>query len=91
MKKVYPIILTPDETGFTVYIPDFDINTQGVDLFEAIVMARDAISLMGIDMKDDGKELPTPSNAKDIQVADGETVTLIDVDFEEYRRTRGNA
>ena len=86
MKGVYPIILTPDGTGFTVYIPDFDIYTQGNDLTEAIVMARDAIGLMGIDMQDDGKEIPTPTNAKAVQVADGELITLVDVDFVEYRR-----
>lgn len=86
MKGVYPIILTPDGTGFTVYIPDFDIYTQGNDLTEAIVMARDAIGLMGIDMQDDGKDLPAPSDAKAIQVADGDLVTLVDVDFVEYRR-----
>ena len=86
MKSVYPIILTPDGKGFTVYIPDFDINTQGDDLTEAIVMARDAIGLMGIDMQDDGKEIPVASNAKEIQTADGDMLSLVDVDFVEYRR-----
>ena len=55
MKNSYPIILTPEEKGFTVFIPDFNINTQGDDLTEAIEMARDAIGLMGIDMEDDGQ------------------------------------
>lgn len=86
MKGVYPIILTPEGKGFTVYVPDFDINTQGDDLAEAIFMARDAIGLMGIDMQDDGKDLPIPSDAKTIKVAEGETLSLVDVDFVEYRR-----
>ena len=86
MKGVYPIILTPVEKGFTVYIPDFDIYTQGDDLSEAIVMARDAIGLMGIDMQDDGKDLPAPTDAKAVKAAEGDTVTLVDVDFVEYRR-----
>ena len=86
MKGVYPIILTPEEKGFTVYVPDFDINTQGDDLAEAIYMARDAIGLMGIDMQDDGKDLPIPSDAKTINVAEGEMLSLVDVDFVEYRR-----
>ena len=66
MKNSYPILLTPEKTGFTVYIPDFDINTQGRDLTEAIEMARDAIGLMGIDMEDDGKSLPTPREVGDV-------------------------
>ena len=86
MKNVYPIVLTPEGKGFTVYVPDFDINTQGDDLAEAIYMARDAIGLMGIDMQDDGKELPIPSDAKSVHVADGDQLTLVDVDFLEYRR-----
>ena len=86
MKNSYPILLTPGERGFTVYIPDFDINTQGEDLTEAIEMARDAIGLMGIDMEDDKKALPTPSPLEKIKAANGEIVSLVDVDFAEYRR-----
>lgn len=86
MKKAYPIILTPDDSGYTVYIPDFKANTQGENLAEAIEMARDAIGLMGIDMEDDNKTIPEPSLAKDIKTAAGDTVTLVDVDFAEYRR-----
>lgn len=86
MKNTYPIVLTPEAQGFTVYIPDFDINTEGDDLTEAIEMARDAIGLMGIDMEDDGKALPVPSPLQSIQSQDGDTVSLVDVDFTEYRR-----
>ena len=86
MKNTYPIVLTPEAHGFTVYIPDFDINTEGDDLTEAIEMARDAIGLMGIDMEDDGKALPVPSPLQSIQAQDGDTVSLVDVDFTEYRR-----
>lgn len=86
MKNTYPIVLTPEAQGFTVYIPDFDINTEGDDLTEAIEMARDAIGLMGIDMEDDGKALPVPSPLQSIQAQDGDTVSLVDVDFTEYRR-----
>lgn len=88
MKNSYPIILTPDEVGYVVYIPDFSINTEGDTLTEAIEMARDAIGLMGIDMQDDGTTLPEPSNFTKIQKnsADGDIVTLVDVDFAEYRR-----
>ena len=86
MKKSYPIILTPDEKGFTVFIPDFNINTQGDDLTEAIEMARDAIGLMGIDMEDDKIAIPDASSVKDVKSAEGEIISLVDVDFAEYRR-----
>lgn len=86
MKETYPIVLIPEEEGFTVFIPDFDINTQGKDLTDAITMARDAIGLMGIDMEDDGETIPKPSDAKIIKTNDCEFVSLVDVDFAEYRR-----
>lgn len=86
MKNTYPIILTPDTNGYTVYIPDFDIYTQGADLTESIIMARDAVGLMAVDMEDDGKTLPTPRDVKDIKTKDGEFVSLVDIDFAEYRR-----
>lgn len=86
MKNSYPIVLIPEETGFTVYIPDFDINTQGDNLTEAIEMARDAIGLMGIDMEDDGKTLPVASATSDVKHAENEIISLVDVDFAEYRR-----
>lgn len=89
MKAAYPVIFTPAaEGGFTSYMPDFDINSQGEDLADAIEMARDAIGIMGIDMEDDGKSLPTPSSLASAQTqapTDG-FVSLVDVDFTEYRR-----
>lgn len=86
MKNSYPILLIPEEKGFTVFIPDFNINTQGDDLTEAIEMARDAIGIMGIDMQDDGKVIPSASAAADIKHSTEEIVSLVDVDFAEYRR-----
>lgn len=86
MKNSYPIILTPDEIGYVVYIPDFDANTQGDSLTEAIQMARDAIGLLGIDLEDDKKEIPAPSLASEIKVEKGALISLVDVDFGEYRR-----
>ncbi len=86
MKKTYPIILTPDGDGFAVHIPDFDADTQGDDLTEAIEMARDAIGLLGIDLEDDKKPLPTPSPVSAVKRGEGDIVSLVDVDFAEYRR-----
>ena len=86
MKNSYPIVLIPEEKGFTVFIPDFNINTQGDDLTDAIEMARDAIGLMGIDMEDDGKVIPAASSVQNVKLKKGEIISLVDVDFSEYRR-----
>ena len=87
MKKAYPIVLSQGERFVVVFIPDFNINTQGVDVADAMEMARDAIGIMGIDMQDDGEQLPKPSKLVAIKSENkNDIITLVDVDFAEYRR-----
>ena len=91
MIKVYPVIFTPcKEGGYMATVPDFPLNTQGADMAEAILMARDAIGLMGITMQDDGKALPVPSDLSAAECAPGEIASLVDVDFDAYRRAYDN-
>ena len=87
MKNAYPIILSKGENHIIVYIPDFNIGTQGDDYADAIGMARDAIGLMGIDMEDEKEDIPKPSDIRGIKKEhDDDIITLVDVDFTEYRR-----
>ena len=87
MKAVYPIVLSEGKEHVIVYVPDFDINTQGKDQADAMEMARDAIGIMGIDMEDDNEPLPKPSTLLTVQKGcASDVVTLVDVDFAEYRR-----
>ena len=88
MKNAYPIVMTQGKEFIVVFIPDFNINTQGKDVPDAIEMARDAIGLMGIDMQDEGEALPEASSLADVQggAPSGSIVSLVDVDFAEYRR-----
>ena len=57
---------------------------------EAIFMARDAIGLMGITLQDDGQPLPEPSALSAVECAPGEIASLVDVDFDAYRRAHDN-
>jgi predicted RNase H-like HicB family nuclease len=87
MKAAYPIILTKGVDYILAYVPDFGINTQGTDEMDAIAMARDAISLVGVDMQDDNLPLPAPSALAKIQKENANAaVTLVAVDFTAYRR-----
>jgi predicted RNase H-like HicB family nuclease len=91
MKKAYPIILIPaEEGGYIVSIPDFNINTQGDDMADAMFMARDAISMMGCYQEDELQKISEPSSIDSIQVEPGEIKTLVDVDFEYYRKKNDN-
>lgn len=87
MKNSYPIILMPDKFGYIVYIPDFNINSEGDTLTEAIEMASDAIGIIGIDMEDNDESLPSPTAISKVKTdSAADIVTLVDVDFAEYRR-----
>lgn len=88
MKSAYPIIMTQDKKYIVVFVPDFEINTQGQDITDAIEMARDAIGIVGITRQDHGEPLPEASSLADVQrtAPEGAVVSLVDIDFEEYRR-----
>jgi predicted RNase H-like HicB family nuclease len=85
VKTAYPIVLTPADTGFVVYVPDLDINTEGDSIANAIDMGADAIGLWGITMQDVGKEIPIPSQRLP-DCKDGEIATFVVVDFDAYRK-----
>lgn len=89
-RKAYPIVISKEDDGFYyVEIPDFDIATQGESVPDAMEMARDAIGLMGIDFLDDGKGIPEP-NSQELHSSKDDIVTLVDVDFAEYRKKVDN-
>ena len=100
MKQVYPAFITDYKEDYLVYVPDLDIYTEGKTMADAIEMARDAIGLKGIDYKDDTKTLPSPSSReKALAMAKANTdifdystgiLTLVDVNFTEYRRRMDN-
>lgn len=100
MKKVYPVFISQDGEDFLVYVPDMDIYTEGKDMADAIEMARDAIGLQGIAMEDVGSTIPEASSyvaAVDKAKANADIydytqgiLTMVDIDFSEYRRRVDN-
>ena len=69
MTVVYPVVFTPlEEGGYLAYVPDLKINTHGEDLAQAILMARDAIGVIGLDIEDDGDPLPVPPSRSRIRI-----------------------
>ncbi len=90
MKRVYPAIFTPDKNWYIVDIPDFNITTQGEGIADSIDMARDAINLMGMNWEDEGKAIPQASAIESFNLEKGQFCTLIDCDFNEYRKLHDN-
>lgn len=100
MKNVYPVIFTPlndEKSTVLVEVPDMNILTEGYGMPDAIYMARDAIGLKGINLEDEGKDIPAPSELSVIDANEGTFaedgkgyVSLVDIDFTEYRRRTDN-
>lgn len=100
MKNVYPVIFTPlndEKDTVLVEVPDMSILTEGYGMPDAIGMARDAIGLKGINIEDEGRDIPLPSELSAIDASVGSFaeggkgyVSLVDIDFTEYRRRTDN-
>ncbi len=100
MKSVYPVIFTPlndEKDTILIEVPDLEILSEGFGMANAMEMARDAIGLKGICREDEGRKLPEPSMMDEIDVTKGtfaeegkSFLSLIDVDFTEYRRRLDN-
>ena len=86
MKNAYPIIIEPNDDFFVVFVPDFNINTQGTSIADSMEMARDAIGMCGCYMQDNNQSIPAPSNIEDVKAEKGPIVTMVDVNFQEYRK-----
>ena len=86
MKQAYPVIITKDKDFFVASIPDFETGTQGESLAEAIEMARDAIGMCGCYMQDETKDLPIPTDIGNVTKEASDSLTWVDVDFDEYRK-----
>ena len=100
MKKAYPILIVQSGEEFSVYAPDMGIYTDGKSVEDAIAKARDAMGFVGVCVEDDNASLPQPSTQEEAMnkaKQDAETVgyskgivTLVDVDFVEYRKQVDN-
>ncbi len=82
MKEAYQIII--NKKDFVVYVPDFDIYTEGNNIENCIEMAREAIAGTGLTYEDIGKEIPK-AKYDSIPLSDDEILTLVDVDFDYFR------
>lgn len=84
MNKIYyPAVFHPEESGYSVRVPDLDgCFTQGETLDEAVEMTQEAIGLMLEDVAD----IPTPSNPASVSVQADEFIVVIPFDRAAYLR-----
>lgn len=95
MKRIYHAIFTAlndEKDTILIEVPDWSILTEGYGFLNAFIMAKDAIGLKGIYYKDEGRDIPEPSDASGIDIQNGvfsgdgySYIVPIDIDFSEYR------
>lgn len=83
-RLAYPIVLTKDKDAYLVYVPDFQIDTFGKNIADALEMARDAIGLMAMQLQDEGKKVPDPGTME-VEKEEDDILLYVDICFEEYR------
>lgn len=86
---VYPVVLSKNDDGYFVTVPDFTVNTEGKDVADAIAMARDAIGINVLQLEDEGKAAPE-QYSRSYQMQDDDILTLVDIDMTEYRNKYEN-
>jgi predicted RNase H-like HicB family nuclease len=87
-KYVYPAIFTQEnDGGYSILFPDLEsCYTSGDNMADALDMAEDVLCLTLYDMEKDNKQIPAPSNIKDIITSEADVVSLVVCDTEFYRR-----
>lgn len=81
-KYLFPAIFDPGDDGsegYTVTFPDLPgCITEGSDLQESMIMARDALSGFLYGMEEDGETIPTPSPPTSVNVSDVAFIALVE-------------
>ena len=79
MKYFYPAIFQPEDTGFSVIVPDIPgCMTQGDNMTEALDMVQEAIGLMLEDIP--VKDYPKPPLPQDITAENGQFIMMVAFD-----------
>lgn len=86
-KLFYPAVFhRAEEGGFWVSFPDFpECFTEGDDMTRAYEMAVEAMGLALVSRKEEGEEIPSPTEIDKVDVEEG-TLAIIEFDILEYQK-----
>ncbi len=95
MKKTeryfFPAVFSyEDGQEISVFFPDLDVATSGVNDDDALLSARELLGCVLYGLEEDGEEIPAPTSLADVQVEANERSVLIDVYMPSIRMARVN-
>ncbi|MCL6613717.1 MAG: type II toxin-antitoxin system HicB family antitoxin [Firmicutes bacterium] len=83
---LFPAIFTKDADGVSVEFPDLPgCYTCGATVEEAMLMARDALSLHLYSLEEDGAPIPEPSSFESLEHGPNQFVAAIEAKMAPYR------
>ena len=87
MKKMYPVIFTREDIGFSTIVPDLNgCFSEGDSFDEAYRNTLDAIGLYLEDLA----EMPAPSDPSAIALDAGQFLCVVEFDPVEYHKKHGS-
>ena len=91
-KYVFPAVFTPEDIGgYSINFPDLpSCYTQGDDLKDGYKMAEDVASAVLVDLENEHKAIPAPSDPVSLHLEPGEFIALIGADTLAYRQATDN-
>lgn len=88
---LFPAIFSKDADGVSVEFPDLPgCYTCGASVEEAMIMARDALSLHLYSMEEEGVRIPEPSSFDSLQHGPNQFVAAIEAKMTPYRDRMAN-
>lgn len=76
----YPaIFIYEPEQEISVFFPDLDCATSGINEEDALLSARELLGCVMYGLEEDGEDIPMPTQLSKIGLKDNERVVLIDV------------
>lgn len=87
----YPAIFTYEpEQEISVFFPDLDCATSGINEKDALLSARELLGCVLYGMEEDHEALPVPTPLWEIQTLKNECTTLVDVYMPSIRMSQVN-
>ena len=90
-RYIYPAVFTYEPgQEIAVVFPDLDVATSGVNDEDALLSARELLSLTMFGLEEDGEEIPAPSSLAAVPVEANERAMLVDVYMPTVRMAQVN-
>lgn len=88
---VFPCVFIYEKNGISIYFPDLDgCISHGENEENALINAKEALSLHLYGMEQDREEIPKPTNLRNVQLDEDEETVLIEVFMPAFRAKQAN-